>query len=146
MLRFAAVSTFILALSSVTALADEPYAGVFVSDPAQCKAVAENGAQAVFDGDFTILTLADGVLGNEFTCHFADIKPAADGQILVITAMCEEPGLQYPDLLSLSVYDDERVQLNSLYLASAAGGVGDTLPGQTLYSRCDNLSELPLVD
>jgi hypothetical protein len=74
---------------------------------------------------------------------------------LFIDAICELPGEIYPDILAVTPYSETQIQVVSqadimLSLSGAMEGAvpdeADTylIPGATLYTRCDNLSEIPV--
>ena len=70
--------------------------------------------------------------------------------LLFVDAVCELPGELYPDTLAIAPYDDKTIQVVSSYDAMMVNaGVFEppgptTNPGVTLYTRCDNLSEIPV--
>ncbi|MCB9993965.1 MAG: hypothetical protein H6873_09950 [Hyphomicrobiaceae bacterium] len=132
-----------VALWASSALAG-PFDGVFVSDPQGCGWLKKEGAQALFEHDFLTLTLKDGINANEFGCEFLDSKPAAGGDALVITAFCEYPGEPFPDLISLRTFDESSITLTSVWkLAEDAAYGVDGNWGSQIYTRCNDLEELP---
>ena len=131
------------ALLAVPALA-ENFDGVFVSDPEACGWLASEGSQALYEHDFLALTLADGIQANEFYCNFLDTKSNGDGSALVVTAFCEYPGEPFPDLISLSQFDDNSITAVSLHQMQEDAAFGaDGMWGSQTYTRCSDLKELP---
>ena len=128
---------------------------VYASRPEGCAALEGKGLDAFGDIDFQTLTFTDGILGNEFHCSFYDIKSLPNSPNLLVEAVCEEPGFLYPDLIAISPWDENTVQVVSSYdlqsaaMASMSGEAIDDSENQgqplgvALYTRCDSLSELP---
>lgn len=121
---------------------------LYVSDPAACAALEKKGVDAFMDSDFLVLSFKDGIQSMEFTCDLFDIKTLPNNNMLFVDAVCQAPGEVYPDTLSISPYDATTLQVVSTYdamMAMAAPAEPAELtgnPGVTLYTRCDNLSEI----
>lgn len=130
-------------LASGSALAGS-FDGLFVSQPAGCQWLKDEGSQALFEHDFLALSLTDGIQANEFHCSFVDIKPTTTGEALVVTAFCEYPGEPFPDLISLSEFDDNSIIAVSLHQMQEDAGLGvEGIWGSQIYTRCTDLKELP---
>jgi hypothetical protein len=128
---------------------------LYVSDPAACQALEKKGIDAWMDMDFLSLTFDRGIQSMEFHCNFFDVKEREGSTHLFIDAICELPGEIYPDILAVTPYSETQIQIVSqadimLSLSGAMEGAvpdeADTYltPGVTLYTRCDNLSEIPV--
>lgn len=123
---------------------------VHVSDPAACEALEEKGVDAWLDMDFLSLTFTGGIQSMEFHCNFYDVKGREGGTHLFVDAICELPGEIYPDILAVTPYSENQIQVVSGADATlaATGALQATedmaLPGATIYTRCDNLSEIPV--
>lgn len=128
---------------------------LYVSDPAACQALEKNGVDAWMDMDFLSLTFDRGIQSMEFHCNFFDVQGREGSTHLFIDAICELPGEIYPDILAVTPYSETQIQVVSqadimLSLSGAMEGAvpdeADTylIPGATLYTRCDNLSEIPV--
>ena len=155
-MRLALVTTLLLAGASL-ALGQEDMVidqtRLYVSDPAACEALEKQGLDAWMDMDFLTLSFADGIQSMEFHCNFYDVKGRDGGSHLFIDAICELPGEVYPDIMAVTPWNDTQIQVVSqadttlAMMASMAGGeeeYSDMPPGVTLYTRCDNLSEIPV--
>lgn len=122
---------------------------LYVSDPKACAALEEDGADAWLDSGFLTLSFTGGIQSIEFHCNFYDVKSRAGGNQLFIDAICELPGEIYPDVLAVTPWSESEIQVVSqadLMLSMSNPDTSDTsnpLPGATLYTRCDNLSEIP---
>lgn len=123
---------------------------LYVSDPAACQALEDKGLDAWMDVDFLSLRFEDGIQSMEFHCNFFDVKSRDGSTHLFIDAICELPGAVYPDIFAVTPYNETQIQVVSAYDAAlAATGQYETssevaMPGATLYTRCDNLSEIPV--
>jgi hypothetical protein len=148
----------VLALVAMPAMSQEDLRidqqRLYVSDPAACQALEKKGVDAWMDMDFLSLTFDRGIQSMEFHCNFFDVKMREGGTHLFIDAICELPGEIYPDILAVTPYSETQIQVVSqadimLSLSGAMEGAvpaeADTylIPGATLYTRCDNLSEIP---
>ena len=123
---------------------------LYVTDPAACQMLEKKGNAAFEEMDFLTLSFTDGIQGMEFHCNFFDVKSKAGNSFVFVSAVCEAPGEVYPDIMSISPYDDTTIQVvssNDSMMAitnTVEPEAGDTTnSGTTLYHRCDNLSELP---
>lgn len=125
---------------------------LYVTDPAACAALEEKGVDAWMDIDFLSLTFAGGIQSMEFHCTFYDVKGRKGGNHLFIDAICELPGEVYPDIMAVTPYGDNTIQVVSsdttLAMTGTMSGADpvetDTPAGVTIYTRCDNLSEIPV--
>lgn len=123
---------------------------LYVSDPTACATLEAKGLDAWMDLDFLSLSFADGIQSMEFQCNFFDVKEREGSTHLFIDAVCELPGEVYPDIFAVTPYTETQIQVVSAYDAAlAAFGQFETssevaTPGATLYTRCDNLSEIPV--
>jgi hypothetical protein len=141
-----------LALLATPALAQEDMVidqtKVYVSEPKACQALEKNGIEAFMESDFLAMTFEGGIQSMEFHCNFYDVKSRPNTPLLFVDAVCELPGELYPDTLAIAPYDDKTIQVVSSYDAMMVNtGVFEppgptTNPGVTLYTRCDNLSEI----
>ncbi|WDR05717.1 hypothetical protein PSQ90_15920 [Devosia rhodophyticola] len=126
---------------------------LYVSDPAACQLLETKGVSAFEDLDFTTLSFEQGIQSLEFHCNFFDVKTKPGNAFTLVSAVCETPGENYPDMFSIGRYNDDTIQVTSMSdsmfsLLSDGEGAGEAeenpLPlGVTLYHRCENLSELP---
>jgi hypothetical protein len=122
---------------------------LYVTDPAACQKIEDQGVDAFNDGDFLSLSFTDGIQSMEFHCNFFDVKAKKGNTSLFVDAVCEMPGEIYPDTLSITPWDETSIQVVSSYDAMMVSSGNQeppgptTNPGVTMYHRCDNLSELP---
>lgn len=115
---------------------------LYVTNPEACAAIEKHGVEGL--GKALTLSFEDGIQSFEFHCAFYDVKSRENGPILLVEAVCEEPGLRYPDLLSISPFEANSIEVVSLHDSQAFEPTEDNPnPGVTYYTRCDNLSGLP---
>lgn len=124
-----------------------------VSNPAACQALEEKGLDAWMGTDFTALSFESGIQSMEFHCNFYDVKGREGSTHLFVDVICELPGEIYPDILAITPYSETEIQVVSaadatLAAAGAFAGAAESdyvgVPGATIYTRCDNLSEIPV--
>ncbi|KKB78084.1 hypothetical protein VW35_13345 [Devosia soli] len=121
---------------------------IYVSDPKACDMLEKKGIDAFMDLDFVALGFPKGIQSMEFQCNFFDIKSREGSSHLFVDAVCELPGEIYPDTLAIAPYSETQIQVvSSSDAAMAAAGLFEpasevAAPGATIYTRCDNLSEI----
>ena len=113
-----------LAAQPVLAAGTDAFITGTYSTPDGCDALAQNDKQS----DALYLT-ATGITGGEFHCDFVNVAARSGDPGWVATALCEEPGLSYPELISILPLEDKRLQLFASQIADVDVG-GD-------YQRCD---------
>ena len=123
---------------------------IYVSEPSGCEALEKQGLDALMEGNFLTLSFAGGIQSIEFQCNFYDVKSRPNTPLLFVDAVCELPGEVYPDILAIAPMGEDTIQVVSSNDAMMVNtGVYEppgptTNPGVTLYTRCDNLSEIPV--
>ncbi|WP_338723762.1 hypothetical protein [Devosia sp. XK-2] len=123
---------------------------LYVSESEACQALEDKGVDAWMDHDFLSLDFDDGIQSMEFRCSFFDVKTREGSTHLFIDAVCELPGEIYPDTFAVAPYNETQIQVVSAFDATMAAngqyemGSEVATPGATLYTRCDNLSEIPV--
>ena len=158
MVRLALVA-IVLAPLSATAQEDLriDQSKLYVSDATACTVLEEKGIDAWMDTDFLSFSFTDGIQSMEFHCNFYDVKTRKGSTHFFIDAICELPGEIYPDILAVTPYSETEIQVvsaadNTLAVLGAyadtyqdaEGTEANALPGATIYTRCDNLSEIPV--
>jgi hypothetical protein len=158
-----ALALILVLLTATSALADSiDRSKVYVSKPEACKALKSKGVDAFQDSDFMAMTFKDGIQSDEFHCTFYDVKSKPNSDSILVEAICEEPGIQYPDLLAISPESEGTIQVTSMAAAQEQGTNGgpatdaattakggsdansdDSGGATTIYTRCDKLSGLP---
>lgn len=152
MIRLALVSTLVL---TTPAFAQEDLridrTKIYVSDAKACGMIEDKGIDAFMDLDFLALDFSKGIQSMEFHCNFFDVKSREGSSHLFIDAICELPGEIYPDILAVTPYSETEIQVASSaditlamnYEPAEAESADAIVPsGTTIYTRCDNLSEI----
>jgi hypothetical protein len=115
---------------------------LYVSDPEACAAIEAQGFAGVGEG--LALSFEDGIQAYEFHCQFFDVKSKDNSPFLLVEAVCEEPGIRSPDLLSISPFEENTIEVVSLHDSLGIEASEDNpTPGTIHYTRCDNLSGIP---
>lgn len=96
----------------VAALSQEFPDGVYAASPELCEAARSGGAQAIFEDGYTVLT-ADGFVGIEYHCDFLQVIAGKRTPGFVVTALCEEPGYAFPDLLAIVPRGEGQLEVTS---------------------------------
>jgi len=124
---------------------------IYVSDAKACGMIENKGIEAIKDLDFLALDFSKGIQSMEFQCNFFDVKSRKGSSHLFIDAICELPGEIYPDILAVTPYSETEIQVASSaditwamnYEPEEAETADAIVPsGTTIYTRCDNLSEI----
>jgi hypothetical protein len=126
---------------------------LYVTDPAACELIEKGGVDAWNELGFLAMSFADGIQSMEFHCNFYEVLTREGFDDVLVEAICEIPGLKYPDLISIAPWDETRIQVGSMYdmqqaqLAASQGAEPTDSEGQgagiTLYTACENLQSLP---
>jgi len=77
-----------------------------------CQAMAKKEAQ----GEYLYLK-ASGVTGDQFQCDFLSVASRASKPGWVATALCQEPTISYPELVSIVPLEDGRLQVAASQIA-----------------------------
>ncbi|MBD8064681.1 hypothetical protein IC608_04235 [Devosia sp. PTR5] len=123
---------------------------IYVTDADACSALETEGLAAWQTHDFLSLDFNDGIRSMAVRCAFFDVKGREGSRHLLIDTICEAPGSLYPDSLAVTPVSETQIQVVSAFeLALSTHEAAQTssevaTPGATLYTRCDNLSEIPV--
>ena len=153
LVRILSLSGLVLAASPALAQEDLriDQTKLYVSDPKACGALEEKGIDAWMETDFLSFSFEDGIQSMEFHCNFYDVKTREGSTHFFIDAICELPGEIYPDILAVTPYSETEIQVASSadimwamnFEPEEAESADAIVPsGTTIYTRCDNLSEI----
>ena len=109
--------------------------GVHVASPELCEAARAGGLQAIFEDGYTVLTAA-GFEGIEYHCDFVQVLAGKRTPGFVVTALCEEPGFAFPDLLAIVPRGEGELEVTSTL--DAAGGEPSANSGT--YHLCEGVA------
>jgi hypothetical protein len=123
----------LLAGAGAAAAAELP-GGVYAASPELCQTARTRGLEAVFEEGNVVLT-AGGIQGIEYHCDFVQVLGGRRSPGFVVTALCEEPGYAFPDLLAIVARGEGRLEVTS---ALDAGGEPSSNAG--LYHLCEGVT------
>ena len=153
--RFAlAVLTLGAIAGSVPASAarDNGFAGVWVTDAQFCPLMQQIGTRAIFGNDIAIVTLEQGLIGDEFFCSFDEFSYGPDGKSVVISATCSDSSESFPETVYLDFYESDRENAPVRFEFNSGYVTGQSRPGngdedsRFLFSRCDKLTTELLME
>lgn len=123
MTRARSIAAVALALITQPAIAADFISGTW-STADGCQALASTDVES----DALYLT-ATGIAGGAFHCDFVNVAERSGKPGWVATALCQEPGLSYPQLVSILPLEDGRMQVSASQI-SDVDVAGD-------YQSCD---------
>lgn len=133
MIRCVPESAILLAVAVLPAGAQQPIEGVYLRTVELCDAARTNGIESVLEQGELLLG-ERGFEGYEFNCQFVQSLQAPRSPGWVVTALCEEPGYAYPELLAIMSRSEGSVDVT----VSAADESEGTVAGT--YHRCEGLA------
>jgi hypothetical protein len=90
-----------MALWAQSAPAADSFAkGVYLQSEELCAQAKKDGLQTVIDAGNILLTTS-GLESIEYNCEFVQVSKATRSPAWVVTAVCQEPGYLFPDVLSI---------------------------------------------
>jgi hypothetical protein len=105
---------------------------VYTTVREHCSATGQESEEA------QTLRFDQGIEAYEYHCDFFEVKQAEGSPFLLVEAVCEVPGARNPDLLSISPYQDDSIEVTSLYDSTYFEPTDENPnPGVTIYYRCD---------
>ena len=118
------------------ALAADPFIkGVYLGSEELCAKAKAEGLQTVIESGEILLT-ARGLESIEYNCEFVQIIRATRAPAWAVTAICQEPGYLFPDVLSIVQLNDTQIDLVSVTPVDPEGGGGN---GGSYY-LCEGLA------
>lgn len=133
----AALFPAILALASASpaAAADEFITGVYAQSEELCAQAKSQGVQSLVEAGNVLLT-ARGFEGIEYHCEFLGVTKATRSDGWLASALCEEPGYAFPDMLSIMPRAEGQLEVTSVRVPDPddPGGNGGT------YFHCEGVT------
>ena len=93
--------------------ADDFIEGVYLQSEELCKQAKKDALQTLIDAGNIVLS-AHGLQGVEYNCEFVQISKATRSPSWAVTAICQEPGYVFPDVLSVTQMNSKQVDLVSV--------------------------------
>lgn len=105
------VSMFVAASPALAA--DDFIEGVYLQSEELCAQAKKDTLQTLIDAGNIVLS-AHGLQGVEYNCEFVQISKAAASPSWAVTAICQEPGYVFPDVLSVTRMSPTQLDLVSV--------------------------------
>ena len=103
----------ILAATLPAAAADSFVTGIYMRSQDLCAAAKKSGIESVLEEGNVLLT-ERGFESYEYNCEFLTVTPATRAPGWVVTALCQEPGYAFPDVLSVIKMNDTQIDIASV--------------------------------
>lgn len=121
MVRKSAVLALVV-LSTSPAFADVDFVkGVYLQTEELCAQAKADSLQAVIEAGNILLT-SRGLESIEYNCEFVQAIKAERSPSWAVTAICQEPGYVFPDVLSVTEMTPTQMDLVSVRPADTEGG------------------------
>lgn len=134
-LRSSLCISMLVAASSAPA-AEDFIEGVYLQSEELCAQAKKDTLQTVIEAGNIVLS-ARGLESIEYNCEFLEITKATRSPSWAVTAICQEPGYLFPDVLSVTQMNPKQVDLVSVRPADdeseASGNSGS-------YFLCDGVA------
>ncbi|TPK57013.1 MULTISPECIES: hypothetical protein [unclassified Mesorhizobium] len=93
--------------------ADDFIEGVYLKSEELCVQARKDTLQTLIDAGNIVLS-AHGLQGVEYNCEFLQISKATRSPSWAVTAICQEPGYVFPDVLSVTQMSPTQIDLVSV--------------------------------
>lgn len=103
----------VFAAASPALAADDFIKGVYLQSEELCAQAKKDTLQTLIDASNIVLS-AHGLQGVEYNCEFVQISKATRSPSWAVTAICQEPGYVFPDVLSVTQMNPTQVDLVSV--------------------------------
>ncbi|QKD03765.1 hypothetical protein [Mesorhizobium loti] len=101
------------AAASPAIAADDFIEGIYLQSEELCAQAKKDTLQTLIDAGNVVLS-AHGLQGVEYNCEFVQISKATRSPSWAVTAICQEPGYIFPDVLSVTQMNPTQVDLVSV--------------------------------
>ncbi|RUV74377.1 MAG: hypothetical protein E5V25_07080 [Mesorhizobium sp.] len=126
----------ILSVASAAPAAEDFIEGVYLQSEDLCAQAKKDTLEALIDAGNIVLS-ARGLQSVEYDCEFLQITKATLSPSWAVTAICQEPGHVFPDVLSVTQLSPKQIDLVSVRPAEdeseASGNSGS-------YFLCDGVA------
>lgn len=102
-----------LVAASPAAAAEDFIEGVYLQSEDLCAQAKKDTLQTVIEAGNIVLS-ARGLESIEYNCEFLGITKATRSPSWVVSAICQEPGYVFPDVLSVTQMSPKQVDLVSV--------------------------------
>ncbi|TPJ43522.1 hypothetical protein FJ434_00930 [Mesorhizobium sp. B2-5-13] len=105
------MSMFVAASPALAA--DDFIEGVYLQSEELCVQAKKDTLQTLVDAGNTVLS-KNGLQGVEYNCEFVQVSKATRSPSWAVTAICQEPGYVFPDVLSVTRISPTQLDLVSV--------------------------------
>ena len=102
-----------LVAASPASAAEDFIKGVYLQTQELCAQAKKDTLQTLIDAGNVILS-ADGLQSVEYNCEFVQVTKATRSPSWAVTAICQEPGFVFPDVLSVTQMNAKQIDLVSV--------------------------------
>lgn len=131
---FVAFSAFVFSTSAASA--EDVIKGVYLQSEELCAQAKKESLQTVIDAGSLVLS-ARGIESVEYNCEFLNVTRATRSPAWAVTALCQEPGHLFPDMLSILELSPTQLELSSVRDVDPEGGETDNAG---TYYLCDGVT------
>ncbi|MCV3208413.1 hypothetical protein OHD62_28010 [Mesorhizobium sp. YC-39] len=103
----------ILVAASPAPAAEDFIEGVYLQSEDLCAQAKKDTLQTVIEAGNIVLS-ARGLESIEYNCEFLEITKATRSPSWAVTAICQEPGYLFPDVLSVTQMNPKQIDLVSV--------------------------------
>src|SRR5882757_8313335 len=132
--RSLCVSMFVAASPALAA--DDFIEGVYLQSEELCAQAKKDTLQTLIDAGNIVLS-ADGLQSVEYNCEGVQISKATRSPSWAVTAICQEPGYVFPDVLSVTQMNATQIDLVSV---RPTADEGEQAGNSGSYYLCDGVS------
>jgi hypothetical protein len=101
------------AAASPALAADDFIEGVYLQSEELCAQAKKDTLPTLIDAGNIVLS-AHGLQGVEYTCEFVQVSKATRSPSWAVTAICQQPGYVFPDVLSVTQMSPTQLDLVSV--------------------------------
>jgi len=125
-----------LVAASPALAADDFIEGVYLQSEELCTQARKATLQTLIDAGSIVLS-AHGLEGVEYNCEFLQISKATASPSWAVTAICQEPGYVFPDVLSVTQVSATQLDLVSV---RPAGDESEASGNSGSYYLCEGVA------
>jgi len=102
-----------LVAASPASAAEDFIKGVYLQSEELCAQAKKDTLQTLIEAGNIVLS-AHGLQGVEYNCEFLQVTKATSSPSWAVTAICQEPGFVFPDVLSVTQMNAKQIDLVSV--------------------------------
>ena len=102
-----------LVAASPASAAEDFIKGVYLQTQELCAQAKKDTLQTLIDAGNIVLS-AHGLQGVEYNCEFLQVTKATSSPSWAVTAICQEPGFLFPDVLSITQMNATQIDVVSV--------------------------------